>query len=218
VPQQVHSFTYGQTALRFLLHLPAGPRFDERLPLIVYLHDMEHRGSDITLLLESGLPAIIEQQPDFPFIVVSPQLPDGLWWATVETAMLDALLDHVLASCPADERRVYLTGVGMGAYGAYAWAEASSGRFAALVPIAGSGDDTRAAELKALPVWIVHGGRDNLVLPREAVRMADALRASGNDVRFTLFERAGHDCWQNAYRSPALYTWLMKQQRGAVYG
>jgi poly(3-hydroxybutyrate) depolymerase len=50
---------------------------------------------------------------NFPFIVVSPQCPNGEWWSN---EILSALLDEVMAKYRVDSARVYLTGLSMGGF------------------------------------------------------------------------------------------------------
>ena len=57
----------------FLLYLPVG--FEQgKWPLIVFLHGRGEAGSDVNWLRSRGLPRVLEKQPDFRFIVASPQL------------------------------------------------------------------------------------------------------------------------------------------------
>jgi len=62
-------------------------------PLILYLHGGSLRGDDVERLRSVGLPHRLESEPDFPFVVVSPQSPAGEIWTDVEA--IDALLDRV---------------------------------------------------------------------------------------------------------------------------
>ena len=42
---------------------------------------------------------------------------------------------------------------------------------------------------------------------------ADALRACGGSVSFTVYPGIGHDAWTPAYEDPALLPWLLAQRR-----
>lgn len=211
--QRLKSFTYDRLQLSYLLSLPDNYVASASLPLILFLHDADQRGTDPELLKAQGLPKRLEAHADLPFIVASPQLPPGMWWATMNLAWLDALVEQLTLTQPVDPNRIYLTGIGMGGYGAWALATAYPQRFAALVPICGGGDPIKACQIKSIPVWAIHGAKDNVVLPRESARMVDALTACGGHVKYTLFESAGHDAWTPAYNSPALYSWLLKQHK-----
>jgi pimeloyl-ACP methyl ester carboxylesterase len=67
---------------------------------------------------------------------------------------------------------------------------------------------------KGLPMWVFHGEKD-VVVPHEQTAdvLVDALRACGGEVRYTLYPDVGHDAWTETYSDPALYAWLLEQQR-----
>jgi predicted peptidase len=103
----------------------------------------------------------------------------------------------------------------MGGYGSWHFAIAYPDCFAAVVPICGGGDPDKVCVLKDVPVWVFHGARDNVVLPRESIKMVDALKECGStSVKFTLYSTADHDSWTRTYNSPRLYEWLLEHKRG----
>lgn len=218
--QQVHSFEKTITVtrnvrLQYLSFVPKDyvAKKSEKFPLILFLHGAGERGSDIEVVKKHGIAKIVEQQPDFPFIAVSPQCPRESWW-TSEVESLNALLDEVIANFRVDESRVYLTGLSMGGYGTWAWGAAYPKRFAALVPICGGGDPEKAASLKDTPIWVFHGAKDSVVPLEQSQRMVDALKAIGGSVEFTVYPEADHDSWTATYENPDLYAWLLKHSLG----
>jgi predicted peptidase len=70
--------------LRYLLFLPSTYAVtpDTHWPLILYLHGGSLRGEDVEQLGTLGLPHKLETEPNFPFVVVSPQCPAGEIWTT----------------------------------------------------------------------------------------------------------------------------------------
>jgi predicted peptidase len=58
-------------------------------PLIVYLHGGSRRGKDAEQLREPGfgLPAIVDRNESFPFVVLSPQCPEGEYWTDTEAVI-----------------------------------------------------------------------------------------------------------------------------------
>ena len=197
---------------RYWLYLPkdyAGG--EKRWPLMLYLHGVGERGDDLSLLKKNGPPMLIEQGKDFPFIVVSPQCRQDVWWDTDE---LNALLDEVIARYAVDEDRVYLTGLSMGGYGTWALACQYPKRFAAIAPICGGGIQYLAKKhLKNTPVWAFHGAKDSLVVPAESQRMVEAIQQAGGDATLTVYPNAGHDSWTETYNNPKLYDWLLRHRR-----
>ena len=136
--------------------------------------------------------------------------------------MLLALLDDIIAKYAVDTKRVYLTGLSMGGYGAWDLGLAYPERFAAIAPICGGGQTItvllssrdKGPELKSLGVWAFHGGKDPVVPPDESQRMVDAVKKAGvADVHLTVYPGAEHDSWTETYKDPKLYDWLLKHER-----
>ncbi|AKM06307.1 dienelactone hydrolase family protein [Pelagerythrobacter marensis] len=200
----------------YQLHLPPGAARaepdEERWPLMIFLHGSGERGSDIAKVKVHGPPKIADRDPAFPFILVSPQLPAEQDW---DLARLDALLDHALATLPVDPARIYLTGLSRGGHASWRWAAAEPGRFAAVAPVAGRGDPATACALTDVPIWALHGDRDDVVTPEGSFAMARAIRAcDGRKSRLTIYPDLGHNAWDPAYDDPALYLWLLSHRIG----
>ena len=183
---------------------------DKKWPLILFLHGSGERGIDLALVGVNG-PARYFKTHDQPFVIVSPQCPMSQWW---DPTRLHDLLDEVAAKYRVDPDRIYLTGLSMGGFGSWDLAMREPGRFAALAPVCGGGDEADVARIKDLPTWVFHGGRDDTVLPDESYRMVGALRDLRGRVRFTLYPEADHNSWTVTYNNPALYDWMLQQKRG----
>jgi predicted peptidase len=198
---------------RYLLFLPPGYDTRQRYPLILFLHGAGERGGDLNRVRIHGPPKLVEQRPDeFPFIVVSPQVPDDRIWST---RVLDALLEEVAERYAVDPDRIYVTGLSMGGYGAWHLAMEFPDRFAAIAPISGGGTITGACTLRHLPIWVFHGARDEVVPVSRSEELVERLRRCDGHVRYTRYEDAGHDAWTRTYENPELYRWLLQHRRGA---
>jgi predicted esterase len=199
----------------YYLHLPAAYETepDKKWPVILFLHGSGERGYNLPLVKKNGLPKELDDKPEFPFIVVGPQCSPSEWWSPPE---LNALLDRVEAKYRVDRNRIYLHGLSMGGYGAWALAAASPGRFAAVVPICGGGDPREAHLYGKLPIWVFHGGKDETVPLLRSKEMVEAIEKAGGNVKFTVFPDAGHDSWTPAYAMPELYDWLLQQKASAA--
>ncbi len=219
-PMELAFVTEQNYRLEYLLHLPKdlNRRKKEKWPLILFLHGAGERGSDLDRVRVHGIPRIVEEWSDFPFITVSPQCPVNSWWSD-QIPALDALLNKVVAEYPVDEDRLYLTGLSMGGFGTWHLAVTYPDRFAALAPICGSGPwhagfPERVRDIKHVPTWVFHGAKDRTVLPRESKVLVKALKACGGNVRFTLYPHAGHDSWTETYQNPELYEWFLSHKKG----
>ncbi|MEA5625335.1 prolyl oligopeptidase family serine peptidase [Nostoc sp. UHCC 0251] len=180
------------------------------LPTILFLHGASERGSNLDDVKRHGIAKIVEQHPDFPFIVISPQCPRGEYW---NVERLSVLLDKVIASYPVDPDRLYLTGLSMGGYGTWHLAAAQPERFTAIAPICGGGNPQAAGKFQNLPVWAFHGAKDNVVPLSESEIMVSALKARDGNVKFTVYPEAAHDSWTQTYNNPDLYEWFLQHQR-----
>jgi predicted peptidase len=212
--QQPHTFRQSRPhsrELHYLLFLPSTYAVHpQRWPLMLFLHGAGERGDDLQLVKRHGVAKIVEEQPAFPLLVVSPQCPPTEAWAPEP---LLALLDDIEQHYDVDPERLYVTGLSMGGFGTWAVAIAAPDRFAAIAPICGGGDPSRVGVLRHLPVWAFHGARDPIVPLQRTVEMVEALRQWGGNVRFTVYPEAGHDAWTATYANPALYAWFLAHTR-----
>jgi len=221
--QQTKSFQRTITkkvSAEYLLFLPRDykPRGSRKWPLILFLHGSGERGTKVWQVAQHGPPKIVRAKPDFPFIVVSPQCPEGEHW---QNDVLLALLDEVAAKYKVDPKRIYLTGLSMGGFGTWNLGLSNPERFAAIAPICGGGDiitilladPKKQGALKTLPVWAFHGGKDPVVHLEESERMVNALKHFGNDAKLTVYPDAGHDSWTETYNNKELYDWFLKHER-----
>lgn len=202
----------GRGEVRYLEGLPAGyaKEAGKRWPLVVFLHGIGERGTDTRKVAANGLPRLFEAGEDFPFILLSPQCEPEQWW---DAALLDAWLERTLKSYRVDRRRVYLTGLSMGGFGTWAWAQYAPKRFAAIAPICGGGDPKQASNLKRLPIWAFHGDQDKTVSVTQTEQMIAAVREAGGEPRVTIYPGVGHNSWGKAYSTAELFTWLLEQKR-----
>src|SRR5947207_1197728 len=178
VPQAIH--------LEYLLFLPSTSNEDplRRWPLILYLHGGSLRGDDVNKLRTLGLPHRLEQDRQFPFVVVSPLCPQGEIWTDAEA--LVRLLDEVVSSYRIDNKRIYLTGHSMGGRGALYLAYKYPERFAAVVALSPLSPITEwAKHLKNVPLWMVHGAIDTAAPIKDSEELVNAIEQSGGHPRFT---------------------------------
>jgi predicted peptidase len=206
---------------QYLLFLPQGYEAQgaKKWPLMLFLHGAGERGTNIWKVAVHGPPKIVRAKADFPFILASPQCPDGEHWSN---EVLLHLLDDLTASHAVDTNRIYLTGLSMGGYGTWSLATQYPERFAAVAPVCGGGErisillsgGRKAQALRSLGVWAFHGGKDTVVPFSESERMVEALKKIGcTDVQLTVYPESGHDSWTETYNNPALYEWFLKHTR-----
>ena len=210
-----------QVQLRYLLYLPKNYAADpkEKFPLVLFLHGAGERGTDLQKVAVHGPPKQAAAGRDFPFILVSPQCSEGQVW---DDEALVRMVESLKTSLRVDPERVHVTGLSMGGYGTWALISKRPELFASAAPICGGGDRIRPllmsgaqlAALKTLPVWVFHGGKDNVVPVSERERMIDQFKRTGaKDIQFTVYPEAGHDSWTETYNNPKFYDWMLSQRR-----
>jgi len=214
-----HFYSKNERRLSCLLFLPNRYGSDpaKKWPLILFLHGALERGDNLDLLKKQGIPKVVEVQPDFPFVSVSPQCPDRSTWGRHLSA-LGLLLEKVLQTYNIDHDRLYLTGISMGGNGVWQLAVRYPKRFAAIAPVCGYGFPSQGFRdnlcvLKDVPVWVFHGAQDLTVPVQASQKLVKALRACGGEVRFTIYPRCGHDAWTQTYSNPKIYRWFLSHSR-----
>ncbi|OGU72769.1 MAG: hypothetical protein A3H45_04540, partial [Ignavibacteria bacterium RIFCSPLOWO2_02_FULL_55_14] len=159
---------YDPATLNYLLFMPRDTTavVEGKYPMIVSLHGIGERGSDLWKVKGEGLPKILDGNNSFPFIVVSPQCPSTTEWYYDDgiQAKVNKLLDSVINRYPVDTNRIYLTGLSMGGIGTLDLAIRYPGRFAALVPVAFRIEEGwDLCKIKDIPMWAFHGERDDVI-------------------------------------------------------
>jgi predicted peptidase len=227
----------GAVTYRYQVFVPAQWTPAKTWPVIFFLHGAGERGSDGERETDLGLPPLLRSQPDFPAVVVMPQCQRGSWWGdpAMEVQAFRAL-DEAMKEFHGDPERVYLTGLSMGGYGAWAFAYKYPDKFAAVAPVCGGVVATRrllapppwhplarapedpytetASHLTKTPIWAFHGGADPVVPVTESRKLTEAVKAAGGNVRYTEYPGVGHDSWDRAYAEKDLIPWMLAQRNG----
>lgn len=193
----------------YLLYLPKDySESDKDFPLVLFLHGSGERGNDLEKVKIHGIPKLIKEGKEFPFIAVSPQCPDDIFW---NTDILIALLDEIETNYRVDKNRIYVTGLSMGGHGTWELALRQPERFAAIAPVCGWSNPDEACKIAHVPAWVFHGAKDMVVPVKAAEDMVEALKKCGSNVKLTIYPEANHDSWTETYNNEELYNWLLDQ-------
>ncbi len=213
----------------YLVFLPAG-NTNAKLPLLIFLHGAGGVGDDINQI--KGKPTEIwngiRNFNKGPALVVAPQClkqgkngERGVW--TPED--LNILLQHLKATLPVDERRIYLTGISMGGYGTWVWGAHNPEHFAAIAPIVGGigregpKDVTPdleqwAVNLAKIPVYAFVGALDKTVPPERSERMIAAIqKAGGKEAKLKVYPDEGHNAGRVVVSSAEFYDWMFSKKQ-----
>ena len=236
----VRLVTVGGTIYNFRIFVPKD-KSSEKLPVMLYLHGSNRRGSDNRSQLEDLYENINGFPQNWQFIVVVPQCSENTFWAGPMMEQALAALDQTVNEFGADPDRIYIAGYSMGGFGVWRTAITHPDKFAALVAVAGgvepigtpsaeeesllspqaaaaaSSPDTYRAyaeALKKLPVWVVHGSDDESIPVDASRKLVSALKAAGDpDVNYVELQGVGHGSVVQAFSDPNLFQWLAKQHR-----
>ena len=193
--------------LHYLLRRPQGFSGDRQYPTIFFLHGAGSRGDSIEGLISNPFFQDIGKYGDFPFLVVAPLCTENTWIDLWEH--LTGLVKHIATLPFVDSSRLYGMGASMGGYGTWQLAMSLPAYFAAIVPICGGGMYWNAARLVNVPVWAFHGGKDPVSPVEESRKMVDAVNASGGSAKLTVYPENGHNAWNDTYRNPEVFSWLL---------
>ena len=203
----------------YLIHFPPGyTDFSEPRPLLVFLHGAGEVGLDVKRVgavdpfryAAGSVP-----RDDFPFIVLSPVVPEKnhSWNAEAVKTMIDDFLRHS-GRIKIDASRIYLTGFSMGGYGVFAVAQEYPDFFAAAAPLAGSGNPNLGARYRSLPIRAYHGEADEGIPCHYSVTMIEEIKKAGNqDAQLVILPGAGHQICADVYGNPEIYRWFLKHKR-----
>ena len=188
-------------------------KLSEHPALIIQLHGAGERGNgkdELNKVTVHGFMNVVNDSNFNDCILVMPQCPQETFWvAKIES--LKKFIDDIIKEYNIDKNRIYLCGISMGGYGTWNTAMAYPDMFAAIAPCCGGGAEWSACRLQ-MPVWAFHGLEDDAVLPSRTIDMVNKLRETNPNVKCTLYEGVGHNCWEKAF-SDELLEWLLAQHK-----
>jgi predicted peptidase len=191
----------------------------ERYPLLIWLHGAGQSGSDNEAQMGGATKPFTEEanQEARPCFVLAPQCPDrNIGFKDVVASNLMALVKSLCDSLPIDESRLYLTGSSMGGSGSWRIGTEYPGVFAAIVPLCGGGDPSKASALKETPVWAFHGDKDEDVPLERSTSMIEAIKAAGGTkAQLSILTGEGHLIASGVYAKPELHEWIFLQRLGS---
>jgi poly(3-hydroxybutyrate) depolymerase len=228
--QQTAKITSANTG--YLEYLPQGYNNNSNLyPLVISLHGIKEKGttstdpatlkSSVLRVANVGLPKYVKYGQQYPFILISPQLKTsyGAWPA----AYVMEVINHVRKTLRVDPKRIYITGLSLGGYGAWTTLGAYPGLFAAAVPICAGGSAlSKACAIAAenVPVWGFHGDKDYVVSYTVTTKMINAINACTPKpnplAKATLFAGMGHVIWDKVYNETNALNWMLSYTNGSV--
>lgn len=230
------SFIDGKDTISYRILFPE--HFDPKLkyPVLFFLHGRGESGSDNEKQLTHGAKLFLRNdiRQKFPAIVIFPQCTEDSYWSNVNivkdsagkrnfnfikggkpTKAMHALLgmvDNILDKPYADKNQVYIGGLSMGGMGTYEMLRRKPKTFAAAIAICGGDNLANVNKYKKVPLWIFHGGKDDVVDPAFSTAIANQLKIVGKEVKFTLYPDDNHNSWNSAFGEAQLLPWLFSHK------
>lgn len=216
----------GNETFAYCVYVPPQYTPERAWPVILFLHGSGERGRDGFLQTDVGIARAIRRNHRLcPAIVVMPQCRTKRWWDDGMLDMAVRCLENASHEYRCDPDRVYLVGLSMGGAGAWRLGSRMPEAFAAIVPICGFWGrpdlatsptelEALATGLAGLPIWCFHGTADRSVPVQRSQEVVAAIRAAGGQIHYTEYPDVGHNAWDRAFGSRALWQWLLAQTRG----
>ncbi|MBG6237023.1 putative peptidase [Pedobacter sp. CAN_A7] len=230
-------FVKGKDSISYRVLLPENFDENQKYPLLIFLHGSGERGTDNEKQLDHGGKLFLEAavRSKFPAIVIFPQCPPEDRWTAVErvpgqtgknsfafkkgskpTVAMQALIgmtNSFLKKSYVDRKQVYVGGLSMGGMGTYDLLRRRPKTFAAAFAICGGDNIGNVKKYRHVPLWIFHGGKDDVVSPELSKEIADHLKIIGKEVKFTLYAEDNHNSWDSAFAEPQLLPWLFSHRK-----
>ena len=202
-------------SLKYYIYLPNNyHESNSNFPLVLFLHGAGERGDDLNMVEMHGIPKIINNGEEFPFITIAPQCPAFQWWPEpVYVKTLILLIEEIINNYKVDTERIYATGLSMGGYGTLAIAKERPDLFSAIIPICGGMDTTDIQKLKDIPIWLFHGDADEVVPVENSKLIYDILKPINTNIKLTIYEGVNHNSWDITYSNKKIYEWLLEKNK-----
>ena len=231
----------------YLLYVPSDYDRRKKYPLVVCLHGTGEIQEPVSAILKKTQMATVFAEDSEAGIrqclVVVPkceifydeddnwttlnqfirQRTDSPFWPMPHLTVAWRLIEKLKKDYRIDDKRLYLTGISSGAFGAYVLAMDHSSDFAALVTACGAANPQRIESLKSIPLWIFHAADDPVIVPAYTLDPTlAALDRAGIKYRLTrypekqVFWQSAHFCWEVAYKNEEMREWMFSQKVGGL--
>lgn len=217
---------YKNEEIKYRLHTPKTIQPGQKYPFVVFLHGRGRAGSNNTSSLahlEAILPMLTGQkQKDFFMLVTQcPEETPTWFFQPTKDGTLDvmvAIMEHVIAENPIDEKRITATGVSSGGAGVWELIMGCPDVFAGAVPTACSAPQSQGlAALKQTPIWSV-ANRGDPVIDFNSIRKAmNAVNSSGGSMASTAPNSSDHNAWIPAMKNYNCFQWMLAQKQGSRF-
>jgi len=182
----------------YRIYIPTSYGKNSNLPILMTLHGGGGDENYFPDLKNGELQSIMDKRG---YIMVSPKATS--WYDNREgQADLKQLMDTVCREYPkTDKTRLYCTGVSRGGYGSYQLAGMYPDLLAGITCVSGAGNKSYSPQplvldtnvFRKIPVLILQGGSDSVVMPAVSEDAARVLIEMGCNCELKIFPAYGHE-------------------------
>ncbi|TKC04747.1 phospholipase [Pedobacter polaris] len=230
------NFIVGADTIKYRILYPENYNSAKKYPILFFLHGRGESGNDNEKQLTHGAKMFLTDsfRKSFSAIVIFPQCAEESYWANVEIeaintkrfftfvkggestksmSLLLKLTDYFVSQPSADQSKIYVGGLSMGGMGTFEILRRKPKTFAAAFAICGGDNIANAKKYKNVPLWIFHGGLDDVVNPQLSYSVFRELRTLGHEPKYTIYPKANHNSWDSAFAEPELLPWLFSHKK-----
>lgn len=208
----------------------------KKYPMVVMLHgkgeagysggpsSISYRNNDYHLLWGGKEHLAAVNSKAFPGFVVFPQQDqqDGEWRGGDRNNVV-YIIETLINQYNIDPTRVYVHGLSAGSTsGVWAIIDLRPDLFAAALPMAGVPPNANTypyQRMVHIPIWQFQGEVDNQhnSNPQKVANTLNNLRAIGGTPRFKEYPQAGHSIWNDAYKEPDFFSWMLGYSKLSIH-
>ena len=183
----------------YYLYLP--DNLKSNFPIIVYLHDLNRRGSDyynnsLNGITWGPLNEVRNYSASYSAIIIAPQVPANR--QVVEfTKDYIQLINEIANKYSANKNRISVMGLSHGCFGVLQIVPENPNYFSAAVPIGCSWNkqDSTAEKFINQPVWAIRGKGDGANLEE----FVNKINSYGGKAKYDYLDYADHNIFNNSY-------------------
>lgn len=197
--------------LNYYLYKP--DKFKENLPVILFLHGIGERGTNISDIEKYSLPKYLKNI-DIPFIVIASQCLENNFWE-YHLRDVEKIINIEYKKNKYDKENIFLAGSSMGANGAWNYLIQRPDLFKGIISVAGGimlPIKQNIEKIKNKKILMYHGDKDDVVDVNVSIKTYEKLKdGNANDVELKIINNDNHFLTSHAFKDQYIYEWLEKK-------
>ena len=193
--------------LNYYLYKP--DKFKENLPVILFLHGIGERGTNISYIEKYSLPKYLKNI-DIPFIVIAPQCLENNFWE-YHLRDVEKIINIEYKKNKYDKENIFLAGSSMGAYGAWNYLIQRTDLFKGIISVAGGimlPIKQNIEKIKNKKILMYHGDKDDVVDVNVSIKTYEKLKdGNAKDVELKIINNDNHFLTSHAFKDQYIYEW-----------